>query len=57
MSGNSSPPIPSLDALREVLASRGVHPTDSDLEAARRFLETILPALDELERQLPEEAA
>jgi hypothetical protein len=53
MCEESSPEIPSPESLREILAARGVDPADDDLEAARRFLESILPALDELERALP----
>lgn len=49
----SSPRVPSLGALRELAAARGVHPADADLEAARGFLAAILPALDALERELP----
>ncbi len=34
-----------------------MHPADEDLAAARRFLESILPAMDVLERRLPEDEA
>ena len=39
----------SLDFLRELAARQGVHPQDADLEGVRGFLETLLPALAELE--------
>jgi hypothetical protein len=52
MAAESTP----LAALRALAARQGVEPTDEDLEAALRFLETILPALEELERLLPPEA-
>ena len=53
MPEESSHPVPPLDVLRALAASRGVHPTDDDLETARTFLEGILPALGEIERALP----
>jgi hypothetical protein len=45
-----TPPLP---ALRALAGACGVHPTDADLEAVRGFLDAILPALAELERELP----
>jgi len=53
MSEECSPRIPSPEALRELAASRGVHPTNADLDAVTGFLRSILPALDELERAIP----
>jgi hypothetical protein len=43
--------------LRALAERQGVEPTDEDLEAVVGFLETILPALEELEESLPPEAA
>jgi hypothetical protein len=43
--------------LRALAGRQGVEPTDEDLEAVIGFLETILPALEELEELLPAEAA
>jgi len=48
--GPQSNVIPFLRALAE---RQGVEPTDEDLEAVVGFLETILPALAELEQLLP----
>jgi hypothetical protein len=45
----------SLPFLRAIAARQGIEPTDADLEAVRGFLETILPALRELEELLPPE--
>ena len=45
----------SLDFLRELAARQGIHPEDADLEGVRGFLETILPALAELEPLMPPE--
>jgi hypothetical protein len=42
----------SLDFLRELAARQGIDPDDADLEAVGFFLETILPALEELETLL-----
>ena len=47
----------SLDFLRQLAARQGVFPTDEDLEAVLPFLEAIVPALEELERTIPPEAA
>lgn len=57
MPQQSSQPIPSLGALREVAAALGVEPTDEDLAAVAGFLATILPGLAELERELPPDVA
>ena len=46
----------SLDDLRRLAASRGVEPSDEDLEGIRAFLEVLLPALEEIERSLPQDA-
>jgi len=45
----------SVDFLRELAARQGIRPEDADLEAVRGFLETILPALAELEDLIPPE--
>jgi hypothetical protein len=47
----------SLDFLRQLAARQGVFPTDEDLEAVLPFLEAIVPALEELERTIPPDAA
>jgi hypothetical protein len=47
----------SLDFLRQLAARQGVFPTDEDLEAVLPFLEAIVPALEELERKIPPDAA
>jgi hypothetical protein len=51
--GPDSNVIPFLRALAE---RQGVEPTDEDLEAVVGFLETIMPALEELEELLPADA-
>jgi hypothetical protein len=51
--GSQSNAIFSLRALAE---RQGVEPTDEDLEAVVGFLETIMPALAELEELLPADA-
>ena len=53
----SSPEPPTFEHLRAQAASLGVDPTDDDLEAVLGFLAAILPALVEIERGLPLEAA
>jgi hypothetical protein len=45
-----------LERLRDLAALQGVTPTDEDLEAVLGFLTRILPALEEIEEQLPPEA-
>jgi hypothetical protein len=45
----------SLSRLRELAALQGVSPTDEDLEGVLDFLTRILPALAEIEKQLPPE--
>jgi hypothetical protein len=47
-----SSPVPTLDQLRALARLHGVDPTDADLEAVTGFLETILPALAEIEAGL-----
>jgi uncharacterized protein YceH (UPF0502 family) len=42
--------------LRALAERQGVEPTDEDLEAVVSFLETIMPALEELEELLPADA-
>jgi hypothetical protein len=49
--GSESNPV---SALRELAVRQGVEPTDEDLEAVARFLDGIVPELEELERLLPE---
>ena len=51
MSSESS----SVDFLRELAVRQGVQPEDADLEGVRGFLDTILPALAELDALIPEE--
>lgn len=53
----SNPNQPSVEALRAQAAVMGVTPSDADLEAVLGFLTQILPALEEIERQLPLESA
>jgi hypothetical protein len=43
------------ELLRALAAQQGVEPSEADLEGMRGFLETILPALRELEELLPRE--
>ena len=45
----------SLDFLRELAVRQGIEPEDADLEGVRAFLDTILPALAELDALIPEE--
>jgi hypothetical protein len=45
-----------LSFLRALAERQGVEPTDEDLEAVLGFLETVLPALEELEDLLPADA-
>jgi hypothetical protein len=45
-----------ISSLRALAERQGVEPTDEDLEAVVGFLETILPALEELEELLPADA-
>jgi hypothetical protein len=52
-----SPEFSSVEFLRELAARQGVFPSDADLEAVVRFLEAILPELDEIEALLPKETA
>jgi hypothetical protein len=54
--GAESSPVPAIEHLRAVAAAQGVFPEDDDLEGVMGFLARILPALRELEEQLPEEA-
>ena len=49
--GPQSNAIPFLRALAE---RQGVEPTDEDLEAVARFLDGIVPELEELEGLLPD---
>jgi hypothetical protein len=45
----------SVDLLRRLAEDQGVSPSDEDLQAVLGFLTRILPALAELEQQLPPE--
>jgi len=44
-----------LDLLRALCERQGVTPEDEDLEAVQGFLRAILPALEELERRIPDD--
>ena len=44
---------PSLEHLRAVAASRGVHPSDEDLVAVQGFLGVLLPEFAELDSLIP----
>ena len=44
-----------LDLLRALCERQGVTPEDADLEAVQGFLRAILPALEELERRIPDD--
>lgn len=54
--GAESSPVPAVEHLRALAASQGVFPEDEDLEGVLGFLTRVLPALAELEEQLPPEA-
>jgi hypothetical protein len=47
--------IPSVEHLREAAAAQGVHIDDADIEGVLDFLTRIMPALREIEEQLPPE--
>jgi len=44
-----------LDLLRALCERQGVTPEDEDLNAVQGFLRAILPALEELERLVPDD--
>ncbi len=46
-----------LELLRALCARQGVAPEDEDLAHVQGFLRVLLPALEELERLLPDDAA
>jgi hypothetical protein len=46
-----------LDLLRALCERQGVTPEDEDLKAVQGFLRAILPALQELERLVPDDVA
>ena len=46
-----------LDLLRALCERQGVNPEDEDLEAVEGFLRAILPALEALERLVPDDLA
>ena len=50
-----SPDPSDLDLLRALCERQGVTPEDEDLEAVQEFLRAILPALEELERRIPDD--
>jgi hypothetical protein len=54
--GEESSPVPAVEHLRALAAAQGVFPEDDDLEGVIGFLTRILPALRELEENLPAEA-
>ena len=54
--GAESSPLPAVEHLRALAAAQGVFPEEEDLEGVLGFLTRILPALRELEEQLPDEA-
>lgn len=45
----------SVESLRRLAEEQGVSPSEEDLEAVLGFLTRVLPALAELEKQLPPE--
>jgi hypothetical protein len=47
----------SVERLRELAELQRVSPTDEDLVGVLDFLRRILPALEEIERRVPPEAA
>ena len=54
---NDSHELLTVALLRQMAAVEGVTPTDEDLEGVLAFLATILPALREIEDELPPETA
>ena len=46
-----------LDFLRALCERQGVTPSDDDLVAVQGFLRAVLPALEELERLVPDDVA
>ena len=52
-----SPDPSDLDLLRALCERQGVTPEEVDLEAVQGFLRAILPALEELERLVPDDIA
>jgi len=57
MATESSPAAPSIELIRGLAAQQNVYPEDADLEAVLGFLGLILPALADIERRLPHDAA
>ena len=51
----SRPSDPEL--LRRLCERQGISPEDADLEAVHGFLDVILPALEDLERRIPDDVA
>ena len=49
--------IPSVEHLREAAGAQGVRIGDEDIEGMLAFLTRILPALREIEEELPPETA
>jgi hypothetical protein len=52
-----SPDLFDLDLLRALCERQGVTPEDADLAAVQGFLRAILPALEDLERRIPDDVA
>lgn len=50
-----SPDPSDLGLLRALCELQGVSPADADLQAVQGFLQAILPALEELERLVPDD--
>jgi len=50
--GPDSTPV---ESLRRLAEAQGVSPSEEDLQAVLEFLTRVLPALAELEKQLPPE--
>jgi hypothetical protein len=49
-------PLPfELELLRALCERQGISPEDADLEAVRGFLDVIVPALQDLERRIPDD--
>ena len=42
------------ELLRRLCERQGISPEDADLELVRGFLDVILPALEDLERRIPD---
>jgi len=49
------PTAAEIELLKALAERQGVSPDTADLESVQAFLETLLPALAQLERQIPPE--